>query len=128
MPQQARDPLIAGAALVQALQTVVSRTLDPLDPAVISVTRFFAGGEAYNVIPAEGAHRRHRARLSCASSGQDRSRAGAPGRRHRRRPSACRRIWITGAVIRPPSTAPPTPPCARTWRARWPERGTCAPT
>jgi len=53
MPQQARDPLIAGAALVQALQTVVSRTLDPLDPAVISVTRFFAGGEAYNVIPAE---------------------------------------------------------------------------
>ena len=51
MPQQARDPLIAGAALVQALQTVVSRTLDPLDPAVLSITRFFAGGEAYNVIP-----------------------------------------------------------------------------
>ena len=53
MPQQARDPLIAGTALVQALQTVVSRTLDPLDPAVVSVTRFFAGGEAYNVIPTE---------------------------------------------------------------------------
>ncbi|MDP1572996.1 MAG: M20 aminoacylase family protein [Pseudomonadota bacterium] len=53
MPQQARDPLIAGAALVQALQTVVSRALDPLDPAVLSVTRFFAGGEAYNVIPAK---------------------------------------------------------------------------
>ena len=53
MPQQARDPLIAAAALVQAVQTVVSRSLDPLDPAVISVTRFFAGGEAYNVIPAE---------------------------------------------------------------------------
>ncbi len=53
MPQQARDPLIAGAALVQALQTVISRTLDPLDPAVLSITRFFAGGEAYNVIPGE---------------------------------------------------------------------------
>ncbi len=53
MPQQGRDPLIAGAALVQALQTVVSRTLDPLDSAVLSVTRFFAGGEAYNVIPGE---------------------------------------------------------------------------
>ncbi len=53
MPQQARDPLVAGAALVQALQTVVSRTLDPLDPAVLSVTRFFSGGEAYNVIPSE---------------------------------------------------------------------------
>ena len=53
MPQQARDPLIAGAALVQAIQTVVSRSLDPLDPAVVSVTRFFAGSEAYNVIPAK---------------------------------------------------------------------------
>ncbi len=53
MPQQARDPLIAGAALVQALQTVVSRALDPLDPAVLSVTKFFSGGEAYNVIPSE---------------------------------------------------------------------------
>ncbi len=53
MPQQSRDPLVAAAALVQALQTVVSRGLDPLDPAVISVTKLFAGGEAYNVIPNE---------------------------------------------------------------------------
>jgi amidohydrolase len=53
MPQQARDPLVAAAALVQAIQTVVSRTLDPLDPAVISVTKLFAGGDAYNVIPNE---------------------------------------------------------------------------
>lgn len=53
MPHQGRDPLIAGTALVQALQTVVSRALDPLDAAVLSVTQFFAGGEAYNVIPAE---------------------------------------------------------------------------
>ncbi len=53
MPHQGRDPLIAGAALAQALQTVVSRALDPADPAVLSVTRFFAGGEAYNVIPGQ---------------------------------------------------------------------------
>ena len=53
MPHQGKDPLLAGAALVQALQGIVSRGLDPLDPAVLSVTRFFAGGEAYNVIPAE---------------------------------------------------------------------------
>ncbi|MEW5770493.1 MAG: M20 aminoacylase family protein [Pseudomonadota bacterium] len=53
MPHQGRDPLLAGAALVQALQGIVSRNLDPLDSAVLSVTRFFAGGEAYNVIPAE---------------------------------------------------------------------------
>jgi len=53
MPHQGRDPLVAGATLVQALQSVVSRTLDPLDSAVLSITQFFAGGEAYNVIPAE---------------------------------------------------------------------------
>ncbi|MBI5329628.1 MAG: amidohydrolase [Betaproteobacteria bacterium] len=53
MPHQGRDPLLAGAALVQALQSVVSRSLDPLDSAVLSITRFFAGGEPYNVIPAE---------------------------------------------------------------------------
>ncbi len=53
MPHQGRDPLLAGAALVQDLQSVVSRRLDPLDSAVLSITRFFAGGEAYNIIPAE---------------------------------------------------------------------------
>ena len=50
MPHQGADPVAAGSALVQALQTIVSRTLDPLDAAVLSVTRFHAG-EAYNVIP-----------------------------------------------------------------------------
>lgn len=53
MPQQGRDPLLAGAALVQALQSIVSRRIDPLESAVLSVTQFFAGGEAYNIIPAE---------------------------------------------------------------------------
>jgi hippurate hydrolase len=50
MPHQGRDPLLAGAALVQALQGIVSRNVDPLDAAVLSVTRFHAG-EAYNIIP-----------------------------------------------------------------------------
>jgi len=50
MPHQGHDPLLAGAALVQALQGIVSRNVDPLDAAVVSVTRFHAG-EAYNIIP-----------------------------------------------------------------------------
>ncbi len=49
-PQDARDPIIAGAQLVTALQTVVSRVVDPLQPAVLSVTRFSAG-TTHNVIP-----------------------------------------------------------------------------
>lgn len=50
-PHQGRDPTLAGAALVQALQGIVSRNLDPLDAAVLSITRFHADGGAYNVIP-----------------------------------------------------------------------------
>ena len=50
MPHLGVDPMVAGAALVQAVQTIVSRTLDPVDAAVVSVTQFHAG-EAYNVIP-----------------------------------------------------------------------------
>ncbi len=50
-PHQGRDPTVAGAALVQALQSIISRSLDPLDAAVLSVTRFHADGGAYNVIP-----------------------------------------------------------------------------
>lgn len=52
MPQQGHDPVVAGAALVQALQSIVSRNLDPNEAAVVSVTQFHAGS-AYNVIPGE---------------------------------------------------------------------------
>lgn len=50
MPHQGRDPIVAAAALVQALQTIVSREVDPIDNVVISVTRI-AAGDAYNVVP-----------------------------------------------------------------------------
>ncbi len=52
MPHQGIDSIVAGAQLVQALQTVVSRTLHPCDAAVVSVTQFH-GGEAWNIIPEE---------------------------------------------------------------------------
>ncbi|MBV2235298.1 MAG: amidohydrolase [Sterolibacterium sp.] len=50
MPHQACDTVLAGAALVQALQMLVGRNTDPLEPAVLSVTRFHAG-HADNVLP-----------------------------------------------------------------------------
>jgi hippurate hydrolase len=50
MPHLGADPVVAAAALVQAIQTITSRHLDPLDAAVVSTTLFHAG-EAYNVIP-----------------------------------------------------------------------------
>jgi amidohydrolase len=50
MPHQATDTVLAGASLVQALQSLVSRNVDPLDAAVVSVTRFSAGNTD-NVLP-----------------------------------------------------------------------------
>jgi amidohydrolase len=50
MPHQGRDPLLAAAQLVQAAQGIVARNVDPVDSAVVSITRLHAG-EAYNVIP-----------------------------------------------------------------------------
>ncbi|HEX5394482.1 MAG TPA: M20 aminoacylase family protein [Rhodocyclaceae bacterium] len=50
MPHQGVDVVVAGSALVQALQTLVSRNTDPLDSTVLSVTRFEAG-HADNVLP-----------------------------------------------------------------------------
>ncbi|MCX7896535.1 MAG: M20 family metallopeptidase [Rhodocyclaceae bacterium] len=50
MPHQGTDTILAGAALIQALHNIRSREIDPLDAAVISVTRFSAG-HADNVLP-----------------------------------------------------------------------------
>ena len=50
MPHTTIDPIIVGTAIVDAYQTIVSRRVDPLDPAVVSVTQFHAG-TTHNVIP-----------------------------------------------------------------------------
>ena len=50
MPHRTRDPIVAAAHLITAAQTVVSRVVDPLEPAVVSITSV-NGGDAYNVIP-----------------------------------------------------------------------------
>jgi len=52
MPHLGVDPVHIGAQIVVALQGLVSRATDPLDSAVLSVTKFHAGS-AYNVIPGE---------------------------------------------------------------------------
>ncbi len=49
-PHRTIDPVVIGAQLVNALQTIVSRGTDPLDSVVLSVTQFHAG-DAHNIIP-----------------------------------------------------------------------------
>lgn len=49
-PHETRDPIVAASAIVSALQTVITRSVPPVERAVISVTSFQAG-TAFNVIP-----------------------------------------------------------------------------
>jgi hippurate hydrolase len=49
-PHMCIDSVLVGAQLIAALQTIVSRTVDPLESAVISICEFHAGN-ARNVIP-----------------------------------------------------------------------------
>ena len=49
-PHYAVDTIVVGSAIVQAVQQIVSRNVDPLDSAVVSITVFNAGS-ADNVIP-----------------------------------------------------------------------------
>jgi len=51
MPHKAHDVVVAASSIVMALQTIVSRNVDPLQTAVITVGAFNAG-QANNVIPA----------------------------------------------------------------------------
>ena len=56
LPHLARDPMIAAAHLLLALQTIVSRNVDPLDAAVITIGIIQAGSAA-NQIPGEAVMR-----------------------------------------------------------------------
>jgi len=51
MPHLTIDPIVAASALVGNLQTIISRTISPLESGVVSVTQISAG-DAFNVIPA----------------------------------------------------------------------------
>jgi hippurate hydrolase len=50
MPHHGIDPVLVGAHLVMALQSITSRNLDPQQALVLSVTQFHAG-HAFNVVP-----------------------------------------------------------------------------
>jgi amidohydrolase len=50
-PHRGVDPIFIGSQIVSALQGIVSRSADPLDSLVVTVTQFQAG-DAINVIPA----------------------------------------------------------------------------
>ncbi len=51
-PHQTKDPIVASAQIISALQTIVSRNVDPLETAVVTVGKI-VGGRAFNIIPKE---------------------------------------------------------------------------
>lgn len=50
MPHHSKDPIVAVTSLVQSLQSIVSRNVPAVKPAVLSVTQIHSGS-AYNVVP-----------------------------------------------------------------------------
>lgn len=50
MPHRAIDPVVLSSRIVLALQTIVSREIDPLEPAVVTVGSIH-GGTVHNIIP-----------------------------------------------------------------------------
>jgi len=51
MPHLTIDPIVASSTLIANLQSIVSRTISPLESGVISVTKI-SSGNSFNVIPA----------------------------------------------------------------------------
>lgn len=52
LPHTTSDPIVCAAQIITSLQTIVSRNVNPLETAVVSVTQVKAG-ETYNVIPGQ---------------------------------------------------------------------------
>ncbi|MBC8506050.1 MAG: amidohydrolase [Anaerolineales bacterium] len=50
LPSDAVDPIFAAGQIITALQSIVSRNVDPVETAVVSVTNLH-GGSTFNVIP-----------------------------------------------------------------------------
>ncbi|OWU83701.1 amidohydrolase [Oceanicola sp. 22II-s10i] len=50
-PDETRDPTLTASHLVVALQSIVSRNVDPVEQMVVSVTSFETASKAFNVIP-----------------------------------------------------------------------------
>jgi hippurate hydrolase len=105
MPHLGKDAIVIGAEIVTAMQSLVSRTMDPIDNGVVSFTEFVTNGNPLPDHGGTGSHRdddgTHRQRHLCrarrelriqlsaqfrthdqyAGGGRHRGRDGAPGRR-----------------------------------------------
>ena len=92
-PHETADPIVAAARIVEALQTVVSREISPLDAAVVTIGSIH-GGTAFNIIPGS-VRLTGTARSFTEATG---TRAAREDRPHRRRHRRGRRRQATLAL------------------------------
>ena len=53
LPHMTKDAIMIGSQIISALQTIVSRKLDPIEKGVVSVTEFITDGKK-NILPGNG--------------------------------------------------------------------------
>ena len=115
-PHTTVDPIVAAAMLVAQLQTVVSREVRPILPAVVTVGAI-QGGTTYNIIPDTLPDQRHRAHAASRGARCRGSRDQAACRRACWKGCASSARWITVVACRRCATTTAcwsrrSPPCA----------------
>ena len=118
------DSVLVGAQVVTALQSIVSRSIDPLESAVISVCEFQAGN-ARNVIPQTAELRGTIRTLDSGSSRIGREAGARGGRRRRADHRRQDRPRSTSAVIPSPSTTLRRPSSPRGSPGKSPAKPMC---
>ena len=107
MPERSKDPVVIAMTVGQALQTIVSRNVDPLQAAVLSITQIHAGLRL-QCDPRRGKTLRHRPRLFRRGARADpdadahdlrRHRQRVPGRDHGRHPRHLQRAGEPGGTV-----------------------------
>ena len=99
LPHEGIDPVLIGSHIVVALQSLVSRNVDPMDSAVVSCS-VFEGAKANNVIRTSRVWAATHAR-SCRGRGNWSRRVSAASRATSPRPWAGRRTSpMSGAIPR----------------------------
>ena len=118
LPHNTVDPVIVAAQLILALQTIVSRNVDPMREAVLSVTMIEAG-QAFNIIPRTVKLTGHGADAR-RNGPQVHGRAAARGdqRHHAQTFGATASIHYRNGYPRHGECRGPNTPSRRKWRAR----------
>ena len=114
------DPIVIASQIVSALQSIVARTIEPVEGGVVTIGHI-NGGHTYNVIPETVRMLGHRALVRSAGRRSAGSRRAAAGHRHRRK---LRRQSRRGVRPRYPATVNDADADALTRRAAppWPGR------